>query len=108
MPFIGSGLRYNVNLAATVISIFRVEVVRLDAEFSNGVEVRNRAGAGKTRFLHTYSVKDESVGRFPLAIDGNRSGVQPTGNLRQGKTGGSERTRISPAYLRCLRHNTWL
>src|SRR5215471_11464958 len=69
-------LSYDIDLAAAIVSVLRVEVVGDDAEFRNGVEIGNDRRAVVFALFHVRSVNHETVGRLTLSVDGLISSIQ--------------------------------
>ena len=79
MKRISPGFRNDIDLAAAEFAIFGVEITGENAEFGDGVEVGNDGRAHVDVFFYVTSVHDEGICEFPLAIDGNSSGIQIAG-----------------------------
>src|ERR1700720_5017911 len=72
-------LRHYSDDTAGIIAIFRVEVVRQNAKFRDGIEIRNDTGAAVHFFLGIRSIDEETVGIFTLPADGLISWIQAAG-----------------------------
>jgi hypothetical protein len=73
---------------------YSICVVGQDAELRNGIEIGDGAGTGIAHLLYENAVEDERIGRLAHAVDGERSGVQVSGNGRYRESRGDERTSI--------------
>src|SRR5262249_59404887 len=51
------------------VAVLRVEVVREDAEFGDGIEIRNDGSAAVHQFLHVAAIHYETVDVFALPAD---------------------------------------
>ena len=63
-------------------SILGVEVARDDAKLRDCVEIGNDGGAGIHVFFRVAAVHAEVVGGFPLPVDGDRSGIERSGGIK--------------------------
>src|SRR5580692_1628218 len=108
METIGSGLGNYVDLAATVIAIFGIEVVGQDTEFRDGIEVRDYRSAAEARLLNRGSIQHESVIGFPHAVYRKPSRIQVARHQRHHYSGRVEGTGQSTRHSGRTRHNARL
>ncbi len=73
---VAARLRDDVDDAAVVVPVFRIEVVRQQPELLDRIEVRDDAGAAVHPLLHVGAVDVEAVGGFALAADRDDAGVE--------------------------------
>ena len=69
------GLGYHIDLAAAKFSVLGVEIIRENAEFGDGIEVRNNRGAHVDVFFDIAAVDDETVGKFALPVNRDGAGI---------------------------------
>ena len=75
MKVVRPRLRNYVNVAAGIATIFGIEVTGENAEFGNGVQVRNDCGSSIDVFFGIAPVDNEGVGKLSLAVDRNGSRI---------------------------------
>ena len=105
---VGAGFCYDVNLAAAVVPVLGVIIIRQNAKLGDRVEIGNCAGAGKSRLLYKYPIQDETICRFTHAIHGERAGIQIARYLWRGKACGYERARVGSGRLGRRRNDAGL
>jgi hypothetical protein len=89
VKFIGARFGDDADESASVVAIFGIDVVRDDAEFSNGIEVRDSRGSVVAGLFDVSAVHHKAVGAFPLPVDGDIS------RGRTGTCAGADRIRNS-------------
>ena len=91
METVGSGLGDGVHDATAELAIFRVEAVGDEAEFLDGIDVGNKAGAVVAAFAYIAAIDEEGVGGFAAAVDADVTGGKDAGDgavLLDGAGGG--------------------
>ena len=67
MELIGSWFCDDVDEPAHVVAILRIEIVRQDAELSDGIQTRNYRSSHVALFLHVSAVHHQAIGRLALS-----------------------------------------
>ena len=82
---IGTGLSYNVDLAAAELAVFGIEVIGENPKFINGIEVGNDRRPHVDVFFDIASIDHKAVGKFPLAVNRDGAGIQISGGRERGR-----------------------
>src|SRR5208283_2994876 len=73
---VGAGFRDNVNLPPAEFAVLGIEIVGENPELGDGIEVGNDRRAHVYILFDVASVHDETVGKFPLPVDGDGARIQ--------------------------------
>ena len=74
---VAARLGHDVDDAAVVVAVFRIEVVRQQPELFDGIEIRHDAGAAVHPLLDVAAVDVEAVRGLALTADRHDAGIEP-------------------------------
>ena len=102
---VGTAVGNYVDLAAAVVAVFGVIVIRQNAELCDRIQVWNGCRPAVPALLHRRAVQQESVVRLSLAVHRQRPRTQIARDLGNGESGGVEDAAIRATHARCARYH---
>jgi hypothetical protein len=87
---IAARLGHNIDDAAVVVAVFRIEVVRQESELLDRIEVGHDTGAAVHALLDVAAVDVEAVRGLTLAAHGDDPGVQASRRVHRARDAGHD------------------